>query len=72
MRNLFKYSGFTVLTILFSGILISQVVAQTNGDKLVDAVKQKISNYFQENNISVTSKENGKIELKGTVNVLYD
>lgn len=72
MRNLFKYSGFTVLTILFSGMLISQAAAQTNEHKLVEAVQQKISNYYPENNISVKARENGRILLKGTVNVLYD
>ena len=72
MRTLFKYSGFTVLTIIFSGILISQSVAQTTDHKLVEAVQQKISNYYPENNISVKARENGKIQLKGTVNVLYD
>lgn len=72
MRNLLKYTGFTVLTILFSGIMISQVAAQTDGHKLVEAVQQQISNYYPKNNISVTAKENGKIALKGTVKVLYD
>jgi osmotically-inducible protein OsmY len=53
-------------------MLISFASAQTTDQKLVQAVDQKISNYYPENNISVKAIENGRIELSGTVKVLYD
>jgi len=72
MRQLIKYSGIAILVLTFSGIMISNSVAQTNEQDLGAAVKAKISNYYPENQISVKTSENGRIELKGTVNVLYD
>jgi osmotically-inducible protein OsmY len=72
MRKLLRYSGVFVLAIIFSVMPISFASAQTNDHNLVQAVEQKISNYYPENNISVKAIENGRIELSGTVKVLYD
>lgn len=72
MRNLFRYSGFSILAILLSGLLISQAAAQSAEHKLAESVQQKISNYYPENNISVKAEADGRIELGGAVNVLYD
>lgn len=72
MKNFLKYSEQRILTILFSFMFVSFSSAQTNKHDLEQAVQQKISIYFPLTNFSVKAMENGRVELKGMVDVLYD
>ena len=64
--------GTALLTILFFSIIFfgSQVFAKN--DKLEDKVSNKILNYYDNPSIEVNTIKNGDIELRGTVNTLYD